>query len=198
MSARGQVLATQPWRPATRRGSRGQGEVCVTRGTVERVYGLYRKKVFNLCRRLGGWNDAWAEDATQDVFVKVLENLPQDADAEALGAWIYRITVNTCYTRLKRENSTWRRVRNLLMHSEPQTSSSPERATRVAHDLRAVMEEVDRMPPLQRVVFTMHHLDGLKVVEIADVLSLSKGYVSKLLARTRRRLVRRGWEVLDD
>ena len=44
----------------------------------------------------------------------------------------------------------------------------------------------------------MHLLDGMNQKEIGEVLSLSKGYVSKLLARARSLAQEAGWKLGDD
>ncbi len=78
------------------------------------LYQEHRGRVYHLCLRLGAGNVAWAEDATQDVFVKLLAELPRLSATEDLGGWIYRVTVNTCLSRLRREGSVWRRVLGAL------------------------------------------------------------------------------------
>jgi RNA polymerase sigma-70 factor (ECF subfamily) len=166
---------------------------------AETLYQQHRQRVYHLCLRLGGGNRAWAEDATQDVFVRLLERLDQLAAQDDLGAWIYRVTVNTCMTRLKREGSIWGRVsRALAAGSREAQSGTPERQVQVSRDLQGVLEELERLPAKERVVFCMRCLDEKPQNEIASTLGLSPGYVSKLLARARGRLERRGWEVHDE
>ena len=62
-------------------------------------------------------------------------------------------------------------------------------------DLEAVAEELRRLPAKERVVFCMRYLDDKPQQEIAAALSMSPGYVSKLLTRARGQLERKGWEV---
>jgi RNA polymerase sigma factor (sigma-70 family) len=45
-----------------------------------------------------------------------------------------------------------------------------------------------QLPARERVVLGMVHLDGKSQREVAEILGLSKGYVSKLLARATARL----------
>jgi RNA polymerase sigma-70 factor (ECF subfamily) len=51
------------------------------------------------------------------------------------------------------------------------------------------------LPPNERVVLCMKVLDGCSQREIAQALSLSEGYVSKLAKRALDRARARGWEV---
>ncbi len=159
------------------------------------LYQQHRERVFHLCLRLGCGNRAWAEDATQDVFVKLIERLPALSGQDDLGGWIYRVTVNTCLTRLKREGSVWRKVqRALLGAAAPTSGETPERRVAARQEIAAALAELERMPAKERVVFCMKHLDGLEQQQIAADLGLSEGYVSKLLHRAHARLEEQGWE----
>ena len=56
--------------------------------------------------------------------------------------------------------------------------------------MRQQLERLEQLPPRERVVLCMLHLDGLRQIEIAEVLGLSKGQVSKLVAQPPRTLGR--------
>lgn len=162
--------------------------------SAQDLYLQHRERVFQLCLRLGAGRRAWAEDATQDVFVRLLEELPRLEHPDDLGGWIYRVATNTCLTRLKRDGSVWRKVARLLT-AAPRAEASPEHEVQVRHDLAAVLRQLQDLPGQERVVFCMKYLDELPQQEIAGALRLSEGYVSKLLQRARARLEERGWEV---
>jgi len=154
--------------------------------------------VYHLCLRYSGGNKGWAEDATHDVFIKLLEHMAALTDQEDLGSWLYRVAINTCLTRLKREGSVWNRVRQALtISSETVDRQTPERKVQIKHDLDAALGALQHLSPKERVVFCMRYLDDQPQQEIASTLSLSEGYVSKLLRRARGRLKKQG-EVLDD
>jgi RNA polymerase sigma-70 factor (ECF subfamily) len=60
------------------------------------------------------------------------------------------------------------------------------------------MEALERLPPKERVVLSMRLVDDKSQREIAAVLGLSEGYVSKLLSRAKEQVKREGWEVDDE
>src|ERR1043165_8569071 len=68
--------------------------------SFERVVCHHEAQVLRVAYRiLGDWTDA--EDAAQDVFVRLYRNglkFPNDA---AMGGWLYRVTVNACLDRLR-------------------------------------------------------------------------------------------------
>ena len=72
---------------------------------------------------------------------------------------------------------------------------NPETGEGITTQAKADAAELKRLPAKERVVFCMRYLDDKPQQEIAAALSMSPGYVSKLLTRARGRLERRGWEV---
>jgi RNA polymerase sigma-70 factor (ECF subfamily) len=64
----------------------------------------------------------------------------------------------------------------------------PEAITSARDGLDQVFAVLDHLSPKERAAFTMYHLDGLGVVEIARNLGHTKGYVSKLLARAEAKV----------
>src|SRR5690242_18119635 len=62
---------------------------------LERLLDLYETKVFRTALSILR-NPARAEEATQDVFLKLWQVLPRYDGRAALGTWIYTIARNTC------------------------------------------------------------------------------------------------------
>lgn len=160
------------------------------------LYEQHRQRIYHLCLRFGAGNIAWAEDAMQDVFVTLLEQLDGLKQTDDLGGWLYRVTANTCLTRLKRQGSIWGKVRRSLMLMADSTSGvqTPERIVAVRGDLQRALSALQALPAKERMVFCMKVLDDLPQQEIAQVLGLSKGYVSKLIQRAETQLQHTGWQ----
>ncbi len=166
---------------------------------VEALYLEHREFVYRLALRYGGGSHAWAEDMTQEVFLRlfdVVEGL-QGAGSEpkSLEPWFYRVTTNRCLNRLRGE-----RLRNSapvrwLLGRRSEDERNPERVTAAREGLEHASAVLASLPPKERVAFSMHVLDGKKQIEIAEVLGHSKGYVSKLITRAEERIRAAGWEV---
>ncbi len=134
-----------------------------------RLLELYRRYggfIFSRCRRLLG-DDAAAEDATQETFLRVVRHLARAPDANEAIAWIYRIATNYCLNEL----------RNRRRRAEPR-ASLPELPGRPVEELMAdrdlVARLVERAPEKLRVVACLHHIDGLDQGEVARVLGISR------------------------
>jgi len=68
--------------------------------TFNEVYDRHVRMVYNLCMNyLHNAQDA--EEATQDVFLKVHEGLSKFRGEAALRTWIYRVAINTSLDHIK-------------------------------------------------------------------------------------------------
>ena len=157
----------------------------------------HRERVFHVARRLSAGDSGWAEDVTHDVFIKLLEHLPELEDTSDLGGWLYRVTVNLSLSRLRRERSVFGRVLGALRAAEEPRAPSPETILADHEEAAAAMGALAALPAKERVVLSMKILDGLSQQEIAQALSMSEGYVSKLVTRAWERIRAAGWEAAD-
>lgn len=113
-----------------------------------------------------------AEDAVQDAFVRFLERRPENL--ENPGAWLTRVLVNGCKSRLR---LAWRRVGPL-----PDTLAAP------GPEEREELEELFSLPPEDRAVIHLHYYEGYSIKEIAKLLRLPAATVGTRLSRGRDRL----------
>jgi len=157
-------------------------------GALESCYRVFGRRVRRLCRSLLGPNDA--DDATQEVFVRVFERARQFSGRARFSTWIYRLTVNHCLHRLERER---RRGAEPL---SDENGSSWERALswtddalRAVDDRDAVEKLLGELNPEQRTALTLREIEGLDYREIADVLDVPIGTVMSRLNRARQRLI---------
>lgn len=136
--------------------------------------------------RLG--NGADAEDAVQEVFLRLLtaKNVPEED--EALRHWLIRITVNYCRDLWK---SPWRRRR---VHVD----QLPETPVFQQEEESALYREVMALPEKYRTVLDLFYYEELSVREIGEVLGIKESLVTTRLSRARRRLRERLTEVWKD
>lgn len=161
---------------------------------LEAAYDAYRERVFQWALRYAAGSEAWAEDLTHDVFLKLSGRLARLDAREDLAGWLYRVTANLAVSRLRRERSFLGLVQRLWASAR---GHEEEHAT--AHVAsHAALRMLSELPDRERVVLCMKLLDGLTGREIARALSLSEGYVSKLLDRAREKVRRAGWEWRDE
>ena len=159
------------------------------------AYRAHAPSVYRLCLRYSGGRVGWAEDATQDTFIKLLERLPKLSDREALGGWLYRVATNLCVSKLRQERSLVGRIRRLV---QPQETPSLEAYLELHTRARSALEAMRALPPREHAVMSMKLFDDMRQREIARTLGLSEGYVSKLIKRASLKLRDQGWEIDND
>jgi RNA polymerase sigma factor (sigma-70 family) len=165
--------------------------------SFEALYERHRLTVFRLCLRYGGGSGGWAEDVTHDVFIRLLEQLPRLGEHDDLGGWLYRVTSNFALKRLRRDRSFVSRLVRLVQ-SPPEHAPAPDLLVEHQEQTLEAKRAIEGLPPKERVVMLMKLVDGTSQSEIARALGMSKGNVSKLVARATERLVAAGWELADD
>jgi RNA polymerase sigma-70 factor (ECF subfamily) len=129
-------------------------------------------------------DSATAEDAAQEVFVKVYRSLGDFDGRAAFSTWLYRITRNVCLDMFRRGKRQASPVDPMEL---PETPSGDHAAAVVASiDLERA---VSALPPEDRDAFNAIALFGLSYTEAGTVLGVPAGTVKSRVFRARRSLV---------
>ena len=146
----------------------------------ERLLGEYREKVFRLaCSLLS--DEAAAEDATQEIFLKIWRALPDFRGESSVSTWIYAIARNTCLTR--RRFAAEHRTFSL---DEAKASEIPAPNPPPADsDLRAA---IARLPEKYRRVLVLFYLEDRSYQQVALALGVPMGTVKTFLHRAKKEL----------
>ncbi|MCY1074427.1 RNA polymerase sigma factor [Archangium lansingense] len=165
--------------------------------SFEALYDEHADQVFVWAMRYAQGRRSWAEDITHDVFVKAWEHRAWLREEDVRG-WLFRVTQNVAFTALRRESTLAGRLQSAVDSLlRPATPSTPEELLARRQTMDSATSALERLPPQERVVMALKTMDDLSQREIAQLLSLSEGYVSKLLGRARARLTSWGWRVDD-
>ena len=128
-----------------------------------------------------------AEDAVQEVFLRLYTEGKTFDGPEHLRRWLLRVTVNVCKDALK---SPWRK-RRVSMESIPEpVFEEPEQ--------RELYREVLALPEKYRTVLGLYYYEELSTKEIAALLNIRQTAVTTRLARGRERLKKRLKEAWQD
>ncbi len=144
----------------------------------ERLYRRHVARVTSLARWLLDAGEA--DDAVQEVFIRVWQKLHTFAGQSAFGTWLHRVAVNLLLRRRQSLGISRRRQVNdeILVLAAPATTERP--------DLRVAIERaVDRLPAGAREVFVLHDMEGYKHDEIAEMLEVDPGTSRSQLHRAR-------------
>ena len=133
-------------------------------------------------------NRADAEEAVQEAFLRAwrFRESARDADARP---WLYRVLVNTCCSRLRREMAARSRI-GLAdgLDVMPWDGAGPDESAQSSELAAAVAAAVGGLPEHLRVPVVLRYYAGLSEREVASAISRRPGTVKSRLHEARRRL----------
>jgi RNA polymerase sigma factor (sigma-70 family) len=142
-------------------------------GLLAELYEKHAAAVYGRCRYLLK-DDAEAKDALQDVFVKVLQGLPEFRAAASETTWILRIATHHCLNLLRTRKALWREQLRVAQADRKQETEAPDRRELVRVLLAAAPEEAQE-------VAVLYFVDELTQAEIALQIGRSLPTVRKRL-----------------
>ncbi len=153
-------------------------------GCVPATHARYRTAVL-ICG-----NPADAEEAVQDAFLRAWrfrDALPKDGRRDA---WLYRVLVNACYSKLRKEVPRRERERDRidLDDAHAATTESPEIGAERSEMADALASTLRELPEALRVVVVLRYFADLSEREIAIAIRRRPGTVKSRLHDARRRL----------
>jgi RNA polymerase sigma-70 factor (ECF subfamily) len=127
-----------------------------------------------------------AQDASQEVWVRVWRNIRNFRGESAFTTWLYRITVNTCLSLRQREARRDERELRDEMPYLPEPAggdADPEAAALNVERREQIKAALVHVRAEHRAALVLRHMEGLSYAEIAEVLQVpdgtAKGWVSR-------------------
>lgn len=154
-----------------------------------KLYDDYHQKVYGTAITMLG-NAEDAEDAVQEVFMKIYRKVSSFDGRSKISTWLYRIAVNICIDHVRRN----KRRLNTLTVEEGSLNKLPENGNEVEKSVTSgevntiTRNAITQLSPKLRTVVVLRDLQGFAHAEIADILGCSKGTVSSRLNRGRLKL----------
>jgi RNA polymerase sigma-70 factor (ECF subfamily) len=151
------------------------------------VYQAHSRAIFYLCLRMLS-DEARAEDATHDVFLKAWRHREQFQGRSAIRTWLYRIAVNHC----RNLQQTWAQ-RHLvptedefvLQNTLPDTAT-PLRILEVKELGERIQRTLDGLPAEYRLLLLLVADEELSYDAVAAVTGQSADAVRGKLHRARK------------
>lgn len=164
----------------------------------------YTEKVNNLAIRITR-NQEDAEEILQDVFVTVFKKIDRFEGKSAFSSWLYRITVNTAFMKLRKRKQTQAVSLDELGDSANESFSGKRSDTSDVnfissrHELRAQLDgAIDNLPEEYKAIFILRDVDGLSNQEVGEILNISVPAVKSRLHRSRLMLRKKLQKFYDD
>jgi RNA polymerase sigma-70 factor (ECF subfamily) len=157
------------------------------------LFDRYRKRVYLWCFRYTHDREE-AVDCTQEIFVRIFNNIESFRGGSRLSTWIYRIARNHCLSLLAQRSRQWRqRLQPLGDDDVPDTGWDAQlRELEITHGLRRILRAAQRrMEPQELEAYVLHYREGMTVKEITTVLGCENLTGARTLIQNARRKFQR-------
>ena len=147
------------------------------------LYDTHVDRVFRLAYRMTG-DATWAEDLTQDTFIRAFDRLVDFRGDAPFAGWLHRIATSVILTGLRKR----KRVQSVeSVRNDLEWAAGAEPAT--DPDLRRSIDRaVGDLDYNHRLVFVMHDMEGYTHQEIATAVDAPVGTIKARLSRARQKL----------
>jgi len=144
----------------------------------KKLYERYIGRVYGFALRLSGNTDL-ADDLTQEVFIKIWENIGAFKGDSALYSWIHKICVNAFLMKLRADKNYEKKINK--GYDESLIISYP------GDDFSIDMEKaVQKLPPQAKMVFILFEIENYKHKEISEMLGIEEGTSKAHLHKARK------------
>jgi len=133
-----------------------------------------------------------ADDVTQEVFIKIWQNIDK-FNLLSAKAWIFRTTYNLCIDYLRKHKSAGKvfeyadeNISNLP--SNDNDIENPYLKTHLKIMNEKIINAIDNLPEKFKSVIILYEIQNLKYKEISKVLDMPMNNVKVNLLRARKKL----------
>ncbi|MBZ9610468.1 RNA polymerase sigma factor [Rheinheimera maricola] len=152
-------------------------------GDKQAFHSLYQQfigRVYAICWRLLA-NRQKAEDASQDVFIKVWQQLPAFRGDSSFATWLHSIATRTAI-------DIWRTEKYLRLTDSSDELELAEQSVACSSNEAPLEQAIQRLPAQARAVFVLFALEGYQHQEIAALLGIAEGTSKAQYHRARQLL----------
>jgi len=151
------------------------------------IYDRYSSRIYNFAYRFLRNSEA-AEDATHEVFVKMLKHASQFHGDAKLSTWLFSITANWCRDYLRKADNKAKEAEEVLLSIPAPRELAPDRNLERRQDEERVRAALAKLTPEQREAILLSRYQGLSYAEIAQISGCSEGAVKTRVFRAMETL----------
>ncbi len=153
------------------------------------IYDRYSGRIYNFAFRFLKNSEA-AEDAVQEVFVKMMKYANQFNGDAKLSTWLFSITANWCRDYLRKADNKTKESDDVLVTLPAPAELSPDRNLEQRENEQMVRRALEQLTPEQREAILLSRYQGLSYAEIAQIAGCSEGAVKTRVFRAMETLKR--------
>ncbi|MFH0990945.1 MAG: RNA polymerase sigma factor [bacterium] len=148
----------------------------------QELYGRYKQQIFYFCLKLTN-NQAQAEDAAHDTFLKMFGNINTLTNTDSFKPWLYTIARNQVYNLFARKQTD-----GLNGKAEPWDPETPLHLLEEQEQTEAIALCLNALKPEYKEVLFLQAYEGLSYTEIAVATGATESSVKSRLFKARKAL----------
>lgn len=157
----------------------------------EDIYHKYERKIYNFIFQRVQCVEK-AKDLTQEVFIKVYQQLSTFRNESTIATWLYRIATNSSYDYFRRQTSIREKTLSCDIDLEKVSFARDKTVDLSQRLVETEMKEcihnfIKRLPTTYQAVLILK-MKGLRNEKIAEIIGCSLGTVKISLHRARQKL----------
>lgn len=151
----------------------------------------YSKKVYNMALNFAGNKDE-AADITQEIFLKVYNNIDKFKEDRGFTSWLLRLSKNYCidYWRKNKYHRKNVELEENMAIASTQDAHNPEETSFRQSDAVYIRKKLGMLPPDLRAMIIMRDIQDYSYEEIAENLDIPLGTAKSRINRARTKLAR--------
>lgn len=152
------------------------------------LYDRYTNKVYAKCMSMLR-DQELAEDATQEIFVKILLSLSKFNGKSKFSTWLYSITYNYCIDQIRKEkNENFVQVNDFsrIDKVDEDMYDSEIKETNVFR----LKEVMDKMNAEDKCILLMKYQDELSIKDICNILDKTESAVKMKILRAKEKFLK--------
>jgi RNA polymerase sigma-70 factor (ECF subfamily) len=153
----------------------------------------YSKVVYNTILNIVQ-DESEAEDASQEVFIKIYESIGNFRRECSLSTWIYRLAINKALDKVRRRK-TKERLQQIVPWWMPDENKSgkttfhhPGILLEKKEKAAVLFKAIDSLPEKQKIAFTLIKVQGMKYDEVSVIMNQNIKAVESLISRAKQNL----------
>jgi RNA polymerase sigma-70 factor (ECF subfamily) len=155
--------------------------------SFEQLMDKHYKSVLNFIYRLVG-NKETAEEITQEVFVKIYDQVHSYKPRSTFKTWMYIIAKNMSFNELRKGKFRYLDATIDETNVDTRADDRPEENSLQNEVIAAVQAAIQALPEKQRIATILRRYEDLSYQEIAAQLKISEKAVKSLLNRAKESL----------
>ena len=155
------------------------------------IVNRYSKTVYNMALNFAGNSDD-AADITQDIFLKVYNNIGKFDGEKTFTAWLLRLSKNYCidFWRKNKQNRKNIELDDNIRSEHSDEADTPEDSVIRKSDIHFLRKKLLLLPPDLRSLIIMRDIQDFSYQEIAENLEMPLGTIKSRINRARTKLAK--------